>query len=184
MFDNIVSNKYFVIALVIALIVVIYLYSRKKSCAVEGMQNVDLTLLAPEISEKPWADDDNDGNYKNVNKRFDKYADAYAKRKSGKNSNLKRKDQLYNQYMEYEGYEDVIPEKIRQKRKRMVRDNIPKPLDDRPDLSQCQPCICPQDRLMAIDDDDDNDDDDDYDENIYIPSKKNNYRTPKRKLNL
>ena len=179
MFDNIVSNKYFIIALVIALIVVIYLYSQKKSCDVEGMSNLNLTSLSQEITEKPWTEDDSDGKYKSVNK-LDKYADRNTKKKTGKNGNfLRRKDEVYDQYMKYDGYEIMIPENVRQRRKRSSTNynNIPRPLDDRQDLSQCQPCICPQD-----DDDDDDYDDDDNDDYDYTKNKRKN-KNNRKKLN-
>ncbi|XWV24822.1 hypothetical protein QJ856_gp0961 [Tupanvirus deep ocean] len=174
MFDNIVSNKYFIIALVIALVVVIYLYSQKKSCEIEGMKNLDLTPLSHELVEKPWTEDENDGKYKSVNNKFDKHADQYNKRKTNKNNNyLKRKDEIFQEYIEYDSYEDVIPENKKQRRKRVYPNNnndIPKPLDNRPDLSQCQPCVCPGD-------DDYDDDDDEYID--YRPKKK--HRNYKRK---
>jgi hypothetical protein len=162
MFDNVISNKYFIIALIIALIVVLYLYSQKKSCNVEGMKNVDLSSLSQEIAENPWTNDANDGKYKSVNNKFDRYADHNTKKKTGQNNFLKRKDEVYQDYVAYDGYEELIPENIRQKRKTMsmpINSNeVPKPLDKRPDLSQCQPCICPGDIL----DDDDDDEDDEY----------------------
>lgn len=164
MFDKLLSNKYFIIALIIALVVVIYLYSQKKSCDIEGMRNIDLAPLSQEIIERPWADDDDDGKYRKVNKKTDK---------NNKN-NLKRKDEVY---MEYEGCEDITPKKNHQKKKKKVKNSIPKPLDDRPDLSQCQPCICPQDKQIEYEDSSDSDED------IYIPNRKNNYRTPRKKLN-
>lgn len=185
MFENIVSNKYFIIALIIALAVLLYLYSQKKSCSVEGMQNIDFVEVDTEIEEKPWADDNNDGKYKNINRQ----TNTSFNKKTDKNNMLKRKDQLYKQYMEYKESSDpnerraakflddkIMPENNRFK-KRYIKNNIPEPINDRPDLSQCQPCICPQDRLLAIDDDSESDDD------IYIPSKKNKYRTPRKKLN-
>lgn len=40
MFSDVISNKYFIIALIIALIVLLYLYSQKKTCEIEGMQSL------------------------------------------------------------------------------------------------------------------------------------------------
>jgi len=143
MFDNIVSNKYFVIALVIALIVIIYLYSQKKSCNVENMQN--LSPLTSNIDEKPWASDSDTGKYRSVKNYLNKKL---------KNPKRKRKDEIYQKYMENNDDYDLTSKKnIRQKRRKNKSKNVPlaglqyvpQPVDDRPDLSQCQPCICPGD---------------------------------------
>ena len=172
-----IDNKYVIIALIIALIVVLYLYSQKKSCDVEGMKNIDLTPLSQELVEKPWEDNrtDNviDGKYKSVNNNFDKFADQHTKKKTGRNNTLKRRDEIFQEYVKYDGYDTVIPENISQKRKIMpINSNeVPKPLDDRPDLSQCQPCICPGD--------DDDDDDDDYELYKLKKQRKKNARTKK-----
>lgn len=55
MLDDIVSNKYFVIALIIALIVLLFLYSQKGFCpnSKEGMRTLDIMRI------KATIDDDN-----------------------------------------------------------------------------------------------------------------------------
>ena len=55
--DNLLTNKYFCIAVLIALIIVIYLYSQSNYCSIEGMEKVDLTPLAQELVEHPWTND-------------------------------------------------------------------------------------------------------------------------------
>lgn len=153
MFDNIASNKYLIIALLIALIVVLYLYNQKKSCDVEGMSNISFDSGAPELTETPWTDDENnDGKYKLVNNSFDRYADQYVQKKTGRGNFLKRKDEMFNQY---DKDDDVPALKKQTRRKNMNRS--PKPVNDRQDLEKYQSCICPQTR-----DDDESDDDDEY----------------------
>lgn len=141
MFDNIVSNKYFVIALVITVIVVLYLYSRKKSCNIEGMQNVDLLRTPPKIDEMPWANDYETGKYRNIDKHPKKH-----NKKINKNNYLKRKDLLYRQYAKHDNDNIDI-----HKRKRQNQSNISNPQrgkvyweSDSQILGQCQPCICPK----------------------------------------
>lgn len=152
MFDDLVSNKYFIIALIIALLVVLYLYSQKESCSVEGMQNIDFTPLSHELIEKPWTDKNNGLKYKSVNNAFDTHADKKTKQKIGGSNFLKRKDETYEKYMEQQ---DNDPVNINQKPKKIAKNpNVPQPLNDRPDLSQCQPCICPNDIPSTSDSDD------------------------------
>ena len=151
MLDNIISNKYFVIALIIALIVIIYLYSQKKSCSIEPMRNIDVTVVSDEIDEKPWAEDGNNGKYRRVDNgtrscKQNKYNSR--NKNNGKNRGiLKRTDENYGKYIENENNN-------RQKKRGRIDNDIPQPLDMRPDLSQCQPCICPGD--------DDSDSDEEY----------------------
>jgi preprotein translocase subunit Sec63 len=139
MVDSILSNRYFIIALIIALGVVIYMYIQKKSCKLEGMKNFDDTFNGS--IERPWGDDEDvHGQYRTVN------------RKNSKNMNRKkimdRKDEMYEKYVERQSYGEND--------KKFRKSYLPKPNDDRPDLSQCQ-CIC-QKRRNRDDYDDDNDD--------------------------
>lgn len=149
MFDNILTNRYLMIALIIALIVVLFMYIQKGSCNTEGMDNVDLTPLAQELTEKPWTNREGGGDQRRVDNKFDKFADKYVRNKLKKEGIdappfLTRLDQKYRAYMEkhgktnvhmdrpfYDQYEDGDFDTV-----------IPKPLDSRPDLSQCQPCRC------------------------------------------
>jgi hypothetical protein len=254
--DNLLTNKYFCIAIIIALLIIVYLYSQKKSCEVEGMQNVDLTPLAQELTETPWTNRTDGDRHKNYNNRFDNFSDTFTKAKLKKNGYaytdfLDRSDVNFRNFAGREGYEasdndeeisnylnnkqfatgsklsgfnvtpekerdllyqylserqsadtgtklsgfDITPEQERDllykyltgkkpadigtrlsrirdtpinerellvnylNKKRSVNlDDPPMPLDDRPDLSQCQPCRCPQDRLMAMDDSDEESD--------------------------
>ena len=131
MFDDIVSNKYFIIALIIALIVVIYLYTQKQSCAVEGMRNIDLTQLPYKLDEKPWVDNKTDK--------------SVAPQKKNCNKQTKRTDEIYNMYIESDSITEPVKKRKQSKRRKSTVNGIPQPLDMRPDLSQCQPCICPGD---------------------------------------
>ena len=175
MFEDIVSNKYFVIALIIALIVVIYLYVQKKSCGIEGMRNVDLSQTSQELTEKPWTEDKTDDKYKSVNNKFDRDADENTRKKTGKSSHLKRTDESYlsrvddqenirerqvkmadsrndfakssRKYVEYRVHGDAGDgEADKHMVLRIYEKDIPRPIDTRPDLSQCQPCVCPGDK--------------------------------------
>ena len=98
MADSIFVNKYFVIALLIILLIFVYLYVKKSSCQVEGMQNVDLTSMTHDMVERPWADDYQYGNYKIVGNKFDKKADKYNRNKNN-GPYVKRKDQVYTDYV-------------------------------------------------------------------------------------
>lgn len=180
--DNLLSNKYFCIAIIIALIIVVYLYSQKKSCDVEGMRHLDLTPLAQELTEHPWTNRVDESNNKEYNNQFDEFADEYTNLKLTKNgyrpqNYLKRSDVAYEKYIENERYTPHVPNTYRfnryqqhsvpirsrsaSTRSRRPRqnldeyDDIPKPLDRRPDLSQCQPCVCPRDSLISTEDDSD-----------------------------
>ena len=140
MFEKLLTNKYFCLAIILLLLVVIYLYTQKSSCDVETMENVDLTPLLQEVSEDPWTDDYNGSKYRTFGGKFDKMTDELTKLKLKKNGYgytdfLGRADQNLIKYI---SKEEFVPE------------SVPKPLDNRPDLSQCQPCKCPQDDLMAI----------------------------------
>ena len=151
MFDDIISNKYFVIALVIALLVVLYLYSQKKSCDLEGMKNIDLSPLPQNLVEGPWTTAGDNGKYKTVNNTFDKKADAQTKKNLQDATFLKRSDVRFREYIDDDSDDsddddDNNLAKLRKKIKKYKNKNkntMPKPLDNRPDLSQCQPCICP-----------------------------------------
>lgn len=116
MFDNILSNKYFVIALFIALCVVIYLYYRKKSCDVESM---DLIPLSPEVSERPWLKEE-----------------TYKPKKV---NGLKRLDEIYHKHMQDSGFLDVMPGDDTNKKIKVLRKK-----NNRPSIKEYQPCICPQ----------------------------------------
>lgn len=169
--DNLLTNKYFCIAVIIALIVVIYLYSQKKSCDVEGMQNVDLTPLAQELTEAPWTNRRDGGNHKEVGNRFDRFADSYTKSKLQKNGYgytdfLGRSDDTFRDYMDQQN-DDVLGNNNfdgRIEDEILGGNQIPGAYRDRSDLSQYQQgCRCAnRDRLSGLtgsiavyDDDDD-----------------------------
>ena len=153
MFEKLLKNEYFCIAVVLALIVVTYLYSQKRSCDIENMRNVDLTTLAQELTETPWVNR-NGPNYKMVGNKFDRSADGYTKKKLQKNgypytSFLGRSDDTYLRYINQEGYDHWS----KNGNKKMRSHEGPTPLDSHPELSQCQPCKCEQDDLIATSDD-------------------------------
>lgn len=161
MLDNLLTNKYLMIALILILVYVLFIYSQKRSCGVEGMENMDLTPLAQELTQRPWTDFPDGDNHGRVNTRFDKRADAYVKAKLlkngyGKQNFLERSDQNFEKYMDDADNREpkrVVPaQKVASKPfhdqydedyNDVMEDYIaPRPLDARPDLSQCQPCNC------------------------------------------
>ena len=111
--DSFLTNKYFCLAVLIALVVVTYLYTQKSdSCKVEGMRNVDFSMLAPELTDKPWADSD-ELKYKRVGGKFDKLADETTKRNLAARGYkpvdfLKSTGQVYDTYIKYESVEDQV----------------------------------------------------------------------------
>lgn len=150
MLDNLLQNKYFCIAIILALGWTVYMYSKKNSCDVEEMRNLDLTPTAQELTETAWTTKRGASDYKEVNNKFDKFADEFTKKKLLKNGYkvtdfLKRSDDKFIEYSEREGFKS--------------ESDIPRPHDSRPDLSQCQPCNCKTDKLMAIDSDSDSESD-------------------------
>jgi hypothetical protein len=178
MFEELISNKYFVIALIIALIVVLYLYSQKKSCEIEGMKNVDLTPLPQNLVEHPWTNDFNQ-HYKHVNNAFDKKADAETRKRLGDVTFAPRADQTFERQLESEDDEEIeeLRRKILKRRAmktmKTMKNRHPRPLDLRPDLSQCQPCICPGGK-KGITLDSDSDDDDEYESGYLLARNKKN----------
>lgn len=48
--DNLLTNKYFCIALVIALVVMVYLYSKADYCSIEGMRSINFTPIGKEFN--------------------------------------------------------------------------------------------------------------------------------------
>lgn len=156
MFEELLSNRYFTIALIIALALFVYMYTQKETC--EGMRNVDLTPLAQELTEKPWVNRST-GDHKRVGNAFDRVADKYVKLKLKKNGYdytdfLQRSDERFVEY-DREGF-DTTDEDARKPMKKLSKSkpktSIPMPLDDHPELSQCQPCKCSLNKLMATDD--------------------------------
>lgn len=121
MFEDLVCNKYFVIALIAIIIILLFLYIRKRSCGFEGMENIDAQNLD---IENAW-----DGN--NVSK---------YRRKHHLNYGLQSKDEVYRQYMNFnKGNNGNTPKKMKY---------TAKPIDNRPDLGNCvpcEPCVCPGD---------------------------------------
>jgi len=120
----------------------LYLYSQKDSCDVETMRNVDLTPLIQEVSENPWTNDESGLTHRKVGDKFDKMADQLTKLK------LKKNGYSYTNFL---GRSDESLQKY-VSREEFGSETIPKPLDSHPELSQCQPCKCPQDDLMATED--------------------------------
>lgn len=137
MFDKLVCNKYFVIALIVIIIVLLFLYLRKKSCGVEKMENVDLTLHKSGVEDA-------------VNDVTKYRAD---------NKDIKPKDEVYQKYLDFDKHEEPKP---KQQKKLKLR-----PIDNRPDLGNCAPCICPNDRRS-----------DDYDNDFFEDSTEEDYGYP------
>lgn len=128
--DNILTNKYFCLAIIIALGIMVYLYNARDSCSIEGMDNVDLSVLAPELIDSPWETEGEDY-YRSVNSKFNKNADMVVKKRLNKDVQfLKNSDQTFQTY-----------EALNKKNNKM-QSSFPMPKDDHPELSQCQPCNC------------------------------------------
>jgi hypothetical protein len=159
--DNLLTNKYFCIAVLIALGVLLYLYSQKDSCSMEPMQNLNLTPLSQELSQHPWTDSLDGSTHASADTKFDEYADAHTKQKL-KNNNyhvanfLPRSDVAFMNYaMSDSDISDNLlssssPMPIRKRKSKKTNKlsrsapSVPQPIDTRPDLSQCQPCPpCP-----------------------------------------
>ena len=158
--DKLLTNKYFCIAILIALAVVIYLYSQSDYCSMESMQNVDLTPLAQELNERPWTNDVGGSTHGRVNTDADIYADTFVKNKLKRNgfnvaNFLPRSDTTFANRMRSEDSIETTPTTttttttptpvVKKKSKRSNKKikphtSLPQPLDNRPDLSQCQPC--------------------------------------------
>ena len=68
--DNFLTNKYFCLAIIIALGIMVYLYQTRDSCTIEGMDNVDLSMLAPELTDEPWAREGDDEKYRRYDSKF------------------------------------------------------------------------------------------------------------------
>lgn len=144
--EKFLTNKYFCLAVIIALVVVTYLYTQKtNSCKIEGMRNVDFSMLAPELTDRPWADAD-ELRYKRVGGRFDKLADETTKQNLAKAGYapvdfLKSTSQVYDSYIKYEAVDDQV-------RKERYGKGVPTGYDRRDqqmtlrDESKCKPCKC------------------------------------------
>ncbi|BCS83286.1 hypothetical protein QLL95_gp0837 [Cotonvirus japonicus] len=150
MVNNVICNKYVIIILIIIIVVLLFLFWRKNSSRVEKMDNINID---PEkSSETPWTETNDDSGHKLVNNSFDRYIDEIFIKRNGKNFPTKRKDEQYEVYTGENGKTIMIksvPDRIKKHNK------LPVPLDDRPDLSQCQPCICPQDKYIPDSDSED-----------------------------
>lgn len=108
--DSLLTNRYFCIAILIALCVVIYLYSQSDYCSIEGMQNVDLTPVDQEFNPNPWTTNANGSLYGKVNTKADMEADAkilaqLKKERSNATNFLPRTDVLYANYLKSEDSE-------------------------------------------------------------------------------
>lgn len=116
---SVVTNEYFVLGLVVIIAYLVYQCNAKKSCDIEGMRNIDFMPIEQAFSEKPWFE-------KYYNKKLNKKKSKKSKKKS---KFLERSDERYERYSGDSSDESEESES-------------PKPLDTRPDLSQCQPCKC------------------------------------------
>lgn len=142
------------IILIVAIIIIIYMYSTKKK-TVEGMKNLDWSGISSELIDRPWANDD-ECQYRNINSKNNKDMNK------DNTDLLKRKDQVYTEYVNNDTNNSF---RKRNKKKNPNSKNrkffnmesyYPVPFDDRPDLSQCQPCICPNDNTTSESDEDSN----------------------------
>lgn len=112
MSDTIFTNEYFVIALMVAFIILLYLYSQTRSCIIE---NTKRSTVKEEFTKTNTLIM-NDSNKDAINKITMNDDNQYTLLEFGGDN--------YGRYY---------------KRKSTIN-GIPQPLDMRPDLSQCQPC--------------------------------------------
>jgi len=130
--DNFLTNKYFCLAIIIALGIMVYLYQTRDSCTIEGMDNVDLSMLAPELTDEPWAREGDDEKYRRYDSKFNKNADETVK------ENLKKKGYKYTNFLKGPG-------EMFEEYEKANNSSYPKPKDDHPELGACQPCNCNSD---------------------------------------
>lgn len=118
MSDCNVSNKILIVALIIAIVIIIFLYMQKNSCKVEKMSHI--TDSDYEI-EHPWSDDsEDDSGYRKVN-----YKQNRLLRHRNNKNYQKNKFSIQNATM----FSEV--------------ENDPKPANDKYDLCPpCPPCHC------------------------------------------
>lgn len=119
MFDNLTTNKYLIIALAIALIVVLFLYNQKNICSTEKMDNINLNSKT--MVEKPWTDDNDTEIYKKVDNDFDKRLDKAIMNQSSRNHLLKRKDQEFDDYITGKYKNDRIRSPIKRQKNKKYR---------------------------------------------------------------
>lgn len=141
--NNLLTNKYFCIAVLIALLVVVFFYLRKRSCETEGMKNFSTNWM--DKLRNKWFHKRESYQQSNDSKEKDKLGRP-KKSKKGHESFLRESD--YGPEFDrdlLDRIQDTPP------RKKRADENNPKPLDPRPDLGNCPPCICPGDKLLGID---------------------------------
>jgi len=119
--ENLLTNKYFCLVIIIILAVVLFMYYRQTiRCDKEGMINADLNPAAFEEVRKPWATQEevrSGGMYMRVDDEFSKHADQVAMKNITKNNGgrvqppgvfMKRGDQIFD---DYERYNDNLRKK-------------------------------------------------------------------------
>ena len=144
--DSFLTNKYFCLALIVALAVILYLYNTRDACIVEGMDNVDLSVLAPELTDFPWATNGEEGPYQYVNSKFNREADETVKRNLAKQGY--KADFLKSSGEVFEEYEQENRSgKLMRNGGNGNGKKFPTPKDDHPELAQCQPCNCDADDI-------------------------------------
>jgi hypothetical protein len=139
--ENLLSNKYFCLALIVVVAFLLYLYYQKSPC--EGFTGIPLQFGPQHLYEPPWAN--YPGDYKRYNNKFDLMADQEAhkklKRLGLENENFKPLKSLDNMHKKYVNSMKKYW-KLPYYDPRDMDTYYPKPLDDHPELSQCQPCNC------------------------------------------
>lgn len=153
MTDNIFTNKYFVIALIILVVILLFLYIHSRSRRVEGMKNLDVSGPTQTLVERPWEGGDEESGYKKVNNKFDRFVDTII----NKDKKTPSKQDLLNRLIEEDAETIIIT-----KRKNNIQSNIPQPFDSYSRYNECPPCVCPQDKYIA---------DNDSEQKVYIYKK-------------
>jgi hypothetical protein len=139
--DSVKKTIYF-IAIVMTL-ALLYLYFHSKSPQKCNMQNSILEKMDNILSETPYIENDGGAtNYKEYNNKFDKLADKLNK------PIITRPDVDSDEELPYYPHGNRTDVKYNTEFK-----ETPSPLDDRPDLSQCQPCkpcVCSNKKKKVI----------------------------------
>ena len=162
--DNILTNKYFCVAILVALGVVIFMYSRKGSCEAEPMRSVNFAPIETGMTSIPWTNRPGASDLGAVGTLFDKTADALAIKKLESEKYkvykpLPRSDQRFAMSVsdsdtDTDSDMDTSTPQPRRRTHRTRRSsgkkyNYPMPMDSRPDLSQCHPCNCERNDAQA-----------------------------------
>lgn len=141
-FDKLLTNKYFCLALLTIIAILVYMIYEKTSCkrTAEGLNSVPLMNGPQHIVDKPYEEGTNDG-YRRVNDKFDKMIDEESRKKL-KIGGFDDQDNLKSSSDTFMDYSKAMREYLKKPFYNNDAYELPRPLDNHPELSQCQPCNC------------------------------------------